>query len=600
MKTTWKIFLVRCGHLLAHPTLWKILLHRLTRYAFAWWAALAAAVITLYCCWTLFDSDGNNPRRDGNAGHTLIDFGGQYLMGRMMVRGHGRHLYHRYYHREVLSEVYPRDDEPPEQERSDVENLMMWIMGNDDAQGSQTVASMLTPLAATDAPGLAAMLTAGRDEWTPDHLEHATALSIGGPLYPPINAFVYYPLALLPPRPAYRANQVLGIVLAFVAGLAVTVLSEGRVWCPVAAFFIILFPGFQGSVCLGQNAGLTLTILLWGWTFMARCRPVCGGMMWGLLAFKPVWAATFFLVPVLTRRWRAAAAMLLTGVTLASLTLPLVGWQSWLDWLQVGREATETYKTDQNWIQLSRDLLSLPRRWFDFDQIQYDARKENLEMAIRGWALLAAVLEITVLLAVFRRDEVRKPTGPPAAFVLLGAWLTCFHFMYYDVLLAALPVLVLLTEPRRFLEPLLVAIIPLGKQQLGENLVDYYQPRLTHSHPPPVLYLAAGYPNVWVLNRMIPTVVTFLFATASVLPFWGVGIRDLPWDTLGLLFLWAWCAWLVVHEAPRSKPHSALTPLPAGLTVVELDSAELVQLPADVGGAHQGFAHQHSSDAGRS
>ena len=29
------------------------------------------------------------------------------------------------------------------------------------------------------------------------------------------------------------------------------------------------------------------------------------------------------------------------------------------------------------------------------------------------------------------------------AFVLLGAWLSCYHFMYYDVLLAALPIFLL-------------------------------------------------------------------------------------------------------------------------------------------------------------
>src|SRR5207253_2803043 len=79
------------------------------------------------------------------------------------------------------------------------------------------------------------------------------------------------------------------------------------------------------------------------WGLAVRGRNVAGGMVWGLLAFKPVWAAAFFLVPLLTRRWRFALAMLGTGAALGLATLPFVGLQTWFDWLAVGREATGLY-----------------------------------------------------------------------------------------------------------------------------------------------------------------------------------------------------------------------------------------------------------------
>ena len=62
----------------------------------------------------------------------------------------------------------------------------------------------------------------------------------------------------------------------------------------------------------------------------------------------------------MTRRWRFASAMLGMGAGLALVTLPVVGVHSWLEWLQVGRIASELYNRDQNWIFLSRDLLGLP------------------------------------------------------------------------------------------------------------------------------------------------------------------------------------------------------------------------------------------------
>src|SRR5262249_4522780 len=148
-----------------------------------------------------------------------------------------------------------------------------------------------------------------------------------------INALVMAPFGLFPPRVAYRLSQGVNVLLAFLVGWGVCRLTEGRIWCPIATAVVLVFPGFAGAINLGQNAVLALTFLTWGWLFIARGRPVLGGLTWGCLAFKPVWAAAFFLVPVLTRRWRVCCAMLAAGAALALLSLPVVGWASWLDWL---------------------------------------------------------------------------------------------------------------------------------------------------------------------------------------------------------------------------------------------------------------------------
>src|SRR5205085_11367430 len=135
----------------------------------------------------------------------------------------------------------------------------------------------------------------------------------------------------------------------------------------------------------------TLTVLVWGWVLVARGRPGWGCAAWGLLAFKPVWALAFFLVPLLTRRWRACLAMAGTGVTLAALTLPAVGWPAWVDWFRVGQEASATYEGDRNWICFSRDLLGIPRRWMNLSGDELSdlrRRQENLPAAVAGWALL--------------------------------------------------------------------------------------------------------------------------------------------------------------------------------------------------------------------
>src|SRR5947207_15928548 len=87
-------------------------------------------------------------------------------MGRMLVTGRGRQLYNRGRQREVLLDVYPREDEdpnpPPREVRraSDVMQLMSWVMGADDPDA---VASMVAPLAAGDPFQLAALAACGQE-----------------------------------------------------------------------------------------------------------------------------------------------------------------------------------------------------------------------------------------------------------------------------------------------------------------------------------------------------------------------------------------------------------------------------------------------------
>ncbi len=611
----------------------KALRHWLPYYIVAWLAAATTSAVALEYAWVSFVS---TDRRDGASGHATIDFGGQYLMGRMLVTGHGQELYNRHVQRQVLREAYPDNDSqhPDENEpahKTDTENLMYWMMGDqNDAPARVTLGSLVTPLAAADPWQAAAYVLANEDPWAwyrltdlslaslraagvdervlakldtlrgkrfdspgnlrealdrvldrkkleeldqddaehfPElvwaHLErdsdsrmHNAVHPVGGPLYPPVNAIFYSPLALMDPHLSYRVQQIFNVLLVFVAAAGARTLARGRVWIPVMAVFIMLFPGFAGSVNLGQNATLTLVILVWGWALAARGRPALGGMVWGLLAFKPVWALSFLLVPLLTRRWRFGLTMIATGTGLALMTLPFVGLHSWFDWLAVGKEATDTYDRERNWIFLSRDLLSVPRRYLlDFDKGYWERLDQPFWLLGRweinvsflctllGGAMVVFALENTVRLAVLRRRQAPAADGPPAAFLLLGAWMCCYHFMYYDALLGSLGLFLLFTEPRRYLSPLLVALAPLQRAVAGRAVVAYHQAAPPEALPPPVVMTLAPR-SVWTLNRMAPTAVLLLLLIHYLFPVLGWGSHwGAPWDTFALAGVWAWCGW---------------------------------------------------------
>jgi arabinofuranan 3-O-arabinosyltransferase len=558
------------------------LFHRVTRRVLAWLALLICTAIAGKYAWTCYDDP---TRRDGNYGHATIDFGGQWLMGRMLVTGNGRRLYDRFTQRQVLEEAYPYTDsqEPrvadlldgrlaaasaadllsgefaalaatdpfsaaafvtaaPQIDPGDVQRILDWMIGDDD-DVTKAVGGYLAPLAATEPFGAAAQVTTGCQVWTRP--------PAGGPLYPPINAYLYAPLGMLPPRIAYRVMETFNLALTFAIGLLAQRITGGRMWWQVGTILVMGCPGYSGALNLGQNALFTLFLLMLGWRQLQLGRSGFAGVLWGLMAFKPVWAASFFLVPLLTRRWRMAATMAATGSLLAVATLPAVGMHSWVDWLSVGSRASDLYGTCETWIFLSRDLIGMPRRYLLTFIDDYAAPDDPLgkRATAIGLGLWLTPLVFTIA-AMMRRGPraARVTNGPLAAFVLFGAWLACYHFMYYDVLIAYLPCCLLYAEPRRVLR------------------------RIARGMPP----------GTW-RGLFRSAVATVLLIVLSALPYWCVQhdrppvYHFLPWDTLCIVSLWLWCD--VAHGQDSAR------------------TAQLGDSSRGVGGPHERLADEDSADA---
>ena len=111
--------------------------------------------------WEAYD---DSRRADGNHGHTTIDFGGQWLMGAMLIQGDGPHLYHRNHQRQALPPRLPYEDEVPNEQRpkqsrdSDQEKgkrrhrqIDELVHGPRRRGGGHTIGSCLLPLAGTNA-----------------------------------------------------------------------------------------------------------------------------------------------------------------------------------------------------------------------------------------------------------------------------------------------------------------------------------------------------------------------------------------------------------------------------------------------------------------
>jgi hypothetical protein len=536
-------------------------------------------------------------RLDGNAGHAQIDFGGQWVMGRMLVKGYGRELYHRQRQWQVVEEGFAKEYEPPlvqqealvpgperktaraeEELRHDHERMMGWFMGTDSPDwriaGGSTVAPLaplLNPLAS------AALERAAADRVTEEVVDQVNRPAIGGPLYPPIHAFLYAPLGLIDrPQLAYRVFQVAAALFVVLAGLGISLLSRGRIWWSAGTLMLFLYPGLSGGLDLGQNPSLTLCIAVWGWALAARGYAVGGGMAWGIFAFKPVWGLALFLVPVMTLRWRFCIAMVLTGLGLAAATLPFVGIQTWLDWLAVGKEAADLYKVNLNWITLSRDLQGIPRRILHDFSLPEPERDTALAAGL-AWLLWGVALAATVIVYLLYGDR-RRSVGVGIAFLFFGAYLTCYHFMYYDALVSAVGFAVLLAEPQRLLRRRVFSM------SFEERNVGVGAQR--ELHPPEKKSTRLGPRLMGVVNSFPLSVLAFLFIHEKLLN--GMNLQatlgfgyfarvttasngatgllvpkivadtggSYPTETFLVIAVWLWCGWQLIRGEERPEPHT--------------------------------------------
>ncbi len=466
-----------------------VLAHKLARLAAAWVAVLALAWARWDHAFHAFDNkprpdmtaeEKEKVRTDGNYGHTWIDFGGQWVFARTAYEGHWRELYHRDALRRTADAGFKLEKQTPAVQvfsarpdlrpsrlqpddiKTDAQKLLDGMMGNEAEDRQQVEVPGLALVGVAGHPLAAAALYTEADS-------RATPV-VGGPLYPPVHAIIYYPIgAIDDPLRAYHLFQLASVAMVFGCGAAVRLLSRGRVWCSVATLAILLFPGVRPGLDLGQNNVLTLLIVLWGWALAARGWPVLGGLVWGLLAFKPVWGLAFALAPLLMRNWRMLGGLAVGGCSLVLASVLLVGLDGWREWFAVGQQAAELYNIDDNWINLSRDVSGIPKRIL-IDMAKQRADRKDDTANLLSNLLLAFVFLSTVSVYLLRGDAQRfvatarrhgfasalweflkggaPLTGTSAGFLLLGCFLCCYRFMYYDASLAAVGFAALLADPR--------------------------------------------------------------------------------------------------------------------------------------------------------
>jgi hypothetical protein len=269
-------------------------------------------------------------------------------------------------------------------------------------------------------------------------------------LNPPFLAAAYAPLSALPYRTA--AAVWLGINLACVAGaiaLLIGMLPIGtgwRAWGLVPLLILISMPFWQ-SICHLQNTCVSL-LLVCGvvacWRAEGTRRAVFGGMMCGLLFYKPQLGLVIAGMFCLTRGWRVAVGCAMTGGTLMLLTL--ARWPgtltAYLHQLPIATAEIQS-RPVYNWGR----QVTLRGFWRLAIQGHAGGADWMAVKVLTGLGVLAGLAALGWVLWSFvrRNDELRSADRVIAASIAAMPLLMPYY-MDYDLLLLAVPAVLLAAE----------------------------------------------------------------------------------------------------------------------------------------------------------
>jgi hypothetical protein len=148
-------------------------------------------------------------------------------------------------------------------------------------------------------------------------------------LYPPTFLLALWPFAGLPFAASYALFQ-FATFAAAVAGAWCWAPTARRRMLWLAA--LALAPAASINVVSGQNAFLTLALLLGGVGLLGRADWV-GGALLGLLSYKPQFAVLVPVALVALGKWRALAAAAAAALLAAAASAAVFGTAPWQDWI---------------------------------------------------------------------------------------------------------------------------------------------------------------------------------------------------------------------------------------------------------------------------
>jgi arabinofuranan 3-O-arabinosyltransferase len=233
--------------------------------------------------------------------------------------------------------------------------------------------------------------------------------------YPPTFLFVAAALALLP----YAGACVVWIFGTFVAYLAAIRAIVGDRF---GYFLAAAFPAVLANFMAGQNGFLSAS-LIGGSLAVLEERPICAGVLLGLLSYKPHLGLLFPIALAASGRWRVCVTAGIVATLVVVASWAVFGTASWQAFLPGIRHAL-AFDGAAYWGRL-QSAFGLSRALYDSEAVAWSVQ-------------IATALVAAAAIGVLWRS--RAAFDIKAAALGVGALLAAPHLLPYDLVILAVPI----------------------------------------------------------------------------------------------------------------------------------------------------------------
>ncbi len=232
--------------------------------------------------------------------------------------------------------------------------------------------------------------------------------------YPPTFLFVAAALSLFPFAIAF-VLWVLGTFLAYLAAIRAIVGDR------VGYLLACAFPAVVANAVVGQNGFLSAALLGGTLTLMER-RPICAGVLLGLLTYKPHLGILFPIALLASGRWRVLVSAGIVATLMAAASSAVFGIKSWQEFFS------------------SIDYALYVNGMVDWGKLQ---SVFGVTLALGGSVMLAWTVQVVVALiaagAIAMLWRSRAAFELKAAALGVGTLLAAPHLFAYDLVILAVP-----------------------------------------------------------------------------------------------------------------------------------------------------------------
>ena len=242
---------------------------------------------------------------------------------------------------------------------------------------------------------------------------------------PPVYSLLISPFAKLPYLTAFALWRILSLsILLLCSWILVKELQMKLQWYHIAVAVFISYPAII-AFKLGQNSFISLGIYTAVFVLLRRGNDFPAGLILSLGLLKP---QLFFLLPctlVMLKKWRATLGFTVGSTVFCLISFVSLGVKSNFDFIAL--ITSSTYKTA--WIPLQSYMHSIPAFF-----------------GILGGAdrlVVAAITATTILFAIFLAVSYKRKFDSIFALAIVGNVLSSPHLFHYDLLILAIPCLIL-------------------------------------------------------------------------------------------------------------------------------------------------------------